>query len=421
MQEAEKLSLEEIRRLLEASEGIRFAGVKQAQVYTGSSWCCANRVCASRKASRGLLRRYIEKITGMSRAQVTRLIGRYMATGRVEARAYRRHRFAARYTIADVELLASVDEAHETLSGPATRRILEREYQQYGKQEYARLASISVSHLYNLRRERRYRQRRLNYVKTKPTRVTIAERRRPNPQGRPGYLRVDTVHQGDQNGAKGVFHINAVDEVTQWQIVAATERISEAWLQPVLQTMLEQFPFRILGFHSDNGSEFINATVAKLLGKLLIEQTKSRPRQSNDNALVETKNGAVIRKHIGYSHIRPHLPSPSSTSMTNFNPYLNFHRPCAQPEVESTRKAANAAFTVAIKRRWKPCSAFPSRLSTSEPASLWTCSSTWPPPAVTRKPHSACKKPSANSLTSSQARAKDDGGNDGLWKARGKP
>jgi transposase InsO family protein len=334
VQEAEKLSLEEIRRLLEASEGIRFAGVKRAQVY---SWIelvlCEQEYARQGKASRGLLRRYIEKMTGMSRAQVTRLIGRYMASGRVAARAYRRHRFAARYTMADIELLASVDEAHETLSGPATHRILEREYQQYGKQEYARLASISVSHIYNLRRERGYRQRRLNYVKTKPTGVTIAERRRPNPQGRPGYLRVDTVHQGDQNGTKGVFHINAVDEVTQWQIVAATERISEVWLLPVLRTMLEQFPFRILGFHSDNGSWFLNATVAKLLGKLLIEQTKSRPRQSNDNALVETKNGAVIRKHIGYSHIRAQYAEPIQRFYDEyFNPYLNFHRPCAQPE-----------------------------------------------------------------------------------------
>jgi len=340
VQEAEKLSLEEIRQLLEASEGIRFAGVKRAQVY---SWIelvlCEQEYARQGKASRGLLRRYIEKMTGMSRAQVTRLIGRYIASGRVGVRAYRRHRFAARYTMADVELLASVDEAHETLSGPATRRILEREYQQYGKQEYARLASISVSHIYNLRRERGYRQRRLNYVKTKPTGVTIAERRRPNPQGQPGYLRVDTVHQGDQNGAKGVFHINAVDEVTQWQIVAATERISEAWLQPVLITMLEQFPFRILGFHSDNGSEFLNATVARLLGKLLIEQTKSRPRQSNDNALVETKNGAVIRKHIGYSHIRSQYAEPIQRFYKeHFNPYLNFHRPCAQPELVVDQK-----------------------------------------------------------------------------------
>jgi transposase InsO family protein len=340
VQGAEKLSLEEIRRLLEASEAIRFVGVKRAQVY---DWIelvlCEQEYGRQGKASRGLLRRYIEKMTGLSRAQVTRLIGRYMANGRVGARAYRRHRFAARYTMDDVELLASVDEAHETLSGPATRCILEREYRQYGKQEYARLASISVSHIYNLRRERGYRQRRLNYVKTKPTGITIAERRRPNPQGRPGYLRLDTVHQGDQIGAKGVFHINAVDEVTQWQIVAATERISEAWLLPVLKAMLEQFPFCILGFHSDNGSEFINATVAKLLGKLLIEQTKSRPRQSNDNALVETKNGAVIRKHIGYSHIRSQYAEPIQRFYNDFfNPYLNFHRPCAQPELVVDQK-----------------------------------------------------------------------------------
>ncbi len=71
--------------------------------------------------------------------------------------------------------------------------------------------------------------------------------------------------------------------------------------------MLEQFPFRILGFHSDNGSEFIRYSAARLLNKLLIEQTKSRPRHSNDNGLAEAKNGAVIRKHMGYGYIAaPH-------------------------------------------------------------------------------------------------------------------
>ena len=105
------------------------------------------------------------------------------------------------------------------MSGPATRRILEREVQLYGKQEYERLAGISVAHLYNLRKSQRYRERRLNYIKTRPTAVQIGERRKPDPQGQPGYLRLDTVHQGDQPDAKGVYHINAVDEVTQWQVV----------------------------------------------------------------------------------------------------------------------------------------------------------------------------------------------------------
>ena len=238
MHEAEKLSLEEIGRFVEASEGIRFESEKREPVYTWvEQVLCQQQYQRGGKVARGLLRRYLEKMTGLSRAQVTRLIGRYVASGRVRATVYRRHRFVQRYSRADIELLAAVDEAHESLSGPATRRILEREYQQYGKQEYARLAAISVSHLYNLRQHRRYRERRLNYVKTRPTAVSIGERRRPEPQGQPGYLRVDTVHQGDLPAAKGVYHINAVDEVTQGQIVAATERISEAYLEPVLAAM----------------------------------------------------------------------------------------------------------------------------------------------------------------------------------------
>lgn len=147
------------------------------------------------------------------------------------------------------------------------------------------------------------------------------------------------MHQGDQPADKGVYHINAVDEVTQWQIVAATPRISEAWLEPVLERMLRQFPFRILGFHSDNGSEFINQTVAKLLNKLLIEQTKSRPRHSNDNGLVETKNGAVIRKHMGYGYIAAqHAAAISGFYAQHLNPYLNYHRPCAQADIEIDAK-----------------------------------------------------------------------------------
>jgi transposase InsO family protein len=334
--EAEKLSLEAMGRFVEASEAIRFESKNREQVYGWLERVLVGQEYAQQgKSARGLVRRYIEKMTGLSRAQVTRLIARYAATGRVQPTVYRRRRFPERFTRADIELLASVDEAHETLSGPATRRILEREFELYGKQEYARLAGISVAHLYNLRKSQRYRERRLNYVKTRPTAVSIGERRKPDPQGQPGYLRLDTVHQGDQPEAKGVFHINAVDEVLQWQVVGATPRISEAYLKPVLEAMLRQFPFRIQGFHTDNGSEFINRTVAGLLNKLLIEQTKSRPRQSGDNGLVETKNGAVIRKHIGYGYIDAgHADRINDFYREYLNPYLNYHRPCAQADVE---------------------------------------------------------------------------------------
>jgi transposase InsO family protein len=68
-------------------------------------------------------------------------------------------------------------------------------------------------------------------------------------------------------------------------VVLAVERISEAWLMPLLESITEQFPFVILKFHSDNGSEFLHKTVARLLEKLLIEQTKSRPPQERRQRL----------------------------------------------------------------------------------------------------------------------------------------
>jgi transposase InsO family protein len=144
----------------------------------------------------------------------------------------------------------------------------------------------------------------------------------------PRHLRVDTVHQGDWDGEKGVYHINAVDAVTQWEIVGCTARISEQYLLPVLEAMLHPFPFRLLGLHADNGSEFVNHTVAKLLDKLLIEFTRSRPNRSSDNALVEGKKGAVIRKHLGYGHIASeHADGIQRFYQAHFNPYLNYHRP----------------------------------------------------------------------------------------------
>ena len=197
MQEAEKLSLEEIRGFVGASARIRFEGHDRGQIYGWVEGMLVQQEYARQgKIARGLLRRYVEKITGLSRAQVTGLIGRYVASGQVKPSVYLRRRFPQRYSRADIELLVQVDEAHETLRGPATRRILEREHQRYGKPEYARLATISVSHLYNLRKSRSYRERRLHYTKTRPTVVGMGERRRPDPQGQPGYLRLDTGASG---------------------------------------------------------------------------------------------------------------------------------------------------------------------------------------------------------------------------------
>jgi len=121
MDDQEKLSLEAIGRFVEASQEFRFESQNRPQLY---GWVeqvlVGHEYSQLGKAARGLVRRYIEKMTGLSRAQVTRLIARYNPSGRVQVTVDRRRRFAQRYTRADIELLASVDEAHEMLSGPAT-------------------------------------------------------------------------------------------------------------------------------------------------------------------------------------------------------------------------------------------------------------------------------------------------------------
>lgn len=271
----------------------------------------------------------MRNVTGYSSVQMKRLVKQYLASGKVLLSAKKKHRFASLYTTDDVALLAKTDNAHGKLAGPATRKILKREYGVFGKAEYARLSRISVSHLYNLRERRQYVSHTTTYTKTPTTRVQIGERRKPRPDGQPGFIRVDSVHQGDRDKEKGVYHINLVDEVTQWEIVACVEGISELFLEPALEHALSSFPFRILNFHSDNGSEYVNRVVAKLLNKLLILQTKSRSRRTNDNALVETKNGSVIRKHMGYRHIsKQHAQAINGFYETYFNEYLNYHRPC---------------------------------------------------------------------------------------------
>ena len=335
-----EMSLEQIRAFMAASEEVEFEGKSRKEVYEWlRTTLVAQEYHRQGKAAKGVVKAYLEKMTGLSRAQITRLVGQYIETGEIKEEVSKRRRFPAFYTREDIELLAAVDEVHETLSGPATIQIMYRELHEFNKLEYERLAGISVGHLYNLRGGAQYRNKRTVFEKTKPTAVGIGERRKPEPNGQPGHVRVDTVHQGDKDGVKGVYHINAVDEVTQWQIVGAVAHISEAWLMPVLEDMLEQFPFHIRGFHSDNGSEFINERVQKLLNKLLAEQTKSRPRRSNDNGLAETKNGSVIRKHIGYGHIASeHAEAINRFYKESFNCYLNFHRPCGVPEIKTDSK-----------------------------------------------------------------------------------
>jgi transposase InsO family protein len=325
-------TLEQLRRFLDGTLEVRFTPATDA---TGRYAHIARVVqrfgyAHLPRADKQLVLRYLGVTSGYGPAQVKRLVAR-ATMGAPMVRRYRApaRAFARHYTEADVRLLAAVDTAFGTLSGPATVHVLRRALAQYADCRFERLARLSVSHLYNLRASRTYERQRVLRRATRASTNPIGTRRAPAPAGRAGFIRIDSVHQGDLDGAKGVYYVNAVDCVTQWQVVACCERISEAYLLPVLEQLLASFPFTIRGFHADNGSEYINGRVAALLDKLHAEFTKSRPRRSNDNALAETKNGAVLRKTFGYGHIPQRFARPlNAFCAEHLTPFLNLHRPC---------------------------------------------------------------------------------------------
>ena len=250
-------SLEQVRAFVEGSEGVDFAGV-DADARRDFVRRMLVKFDYGRldRAGKGLMRRFLAKATGLSRAQTTRLIGQQARTGRIADRRGKgpAKPFVRRYTAADAVLLAEVDATLGQVCGQATRAVMQREFELFGDVRFERLAGISTSHLYNLRKSRTYERQRVVRKRTKPTASAIGERRKPRPEGRPGYVRVDSVHQGDLDGRKGVYEINLVDEVTQYEFVGAVGAISERFLIPVLEGLLGLFPFAIKGFHADNAS-----------------------------------------------------------------------------------------------------------------------------------------------------------------------
>ena len=324
------VSIAQLREFLKLSQGAKFSSVSQEETYEWIGRTLGkfrySRLC---KGEKSIVKKYLIAMTGYSETQIDRLIGRKKKCGRVVKKKRTQPSFERIYTPDDVALLAEVDNAEERRTGKAVVKTCRDMFHAYRDKRFERLAHISVSHLYNLRGTRIYTSRSLTYTKTPTTSVNIGIRTKPHPEGKPGYIRVDSVHQGDRDKEKGVYHINLVDEVTQEEIVVTVEGISEQFLEPALADAIEQFHVVVVNFHSDNGSEYINKVVAQLLQKLLIRQTKSRSRRTNDNALVEGKNAAVVRKHFGYAHIpRKYARLMNEFNRTQLNPYLFFHRQC---------------------------------------------------------------------------------------------
>ncbi len=338
MDEAKLRTVAQLQEFLDATQEVTFTsapGQSDQQRYEHISRVLKRLAyCALGKGDRGVVLAYLRCTSGYSRSQVTRLVGRWESNRLASVPLAKRYGrpavpFARKYTSADIELLVEMDRANDDVCGSAIVHLLQRAFSVYGDRRYERLSKLSVSHLYNLRKSGGYRALRIHFTKTRAVCNPIGVRKAPRPNGRAGWVRVDSVHQGDLDGIKGVYHITCVDAVSQWQVQACVQGISEAFLLPVLEMVIDQFPFQIEGFHSDNGSEYVNHKVAKMLEKLRIEQTKSRSRNSNDNALAESKNASVVRKHMGYSHIPQKYAKPINAFYQEvFNDWLNLHRPC---------------------------------------------------------------------------------------------
>ena len=301
------------------------------------------------KKDKGTVLQYLQRVTGLTEKQIDRHVAAYKNRTKL-CKPYQRRCFPTVYTKEDAELLAEVDNATRRLSGNLAAEFCSNQYAA-GDERFVRLKDISSAQLYRLRQSKRYQEEALVQAQTKSVDRPIGTREKPRPNNHPGFIRVDTVHQGDLNGEKGVYHVNLVSEVTQWEVILAVEEISETFLEPLLTEAIALFPFLIKNFHSDCGGEYINYTVAGLLEKLRIRQTKSRPRRSTDNGLVETKNGAVIRKEMGHWHI-PGVFAPRINQFykEHLIPYVNFHRPCHFPEKTTLKNGK-----VVVKYRRKAC------------------------------------------------------------------
>lgn len=293
-----------------------------------------------KKKEKMLVIKYLSFLTKYSKTHLKHLVKLWKEGKMFFSTTRDRHRFPVKYFASDIAKLIASDVAHRCLNGFATKEVMRREFEVFGKKEYANIAEISVSHLYNLRNHNlQYESSEALFFKPTPTTsVNIGIRRKPLPYGKPGYLRVDSVHQGDKDGVKGVYHINIIDEVTQYEMIATVAGISEFFLKPVIEELLLLFPFKIYELHSDNGSEYINKEIAKLLLKLVIEQSKSRARKTNDNALVEGKNGSIIRKLFGRNFIdQKFAPLIYEFDKKYVNVYLIYHRPCQFAKEEMDR------------------------------------------------------------------------------------
>ena len=212
------------------------------------------------KKEKGIVRQYLVWYSGYTASHVDHLIAQHRKHRKIKQKERTQPTSERVYTSKDIALLAEVAEAYDHQNGRALKEVCKEMYVVHKDARFERLSNISVSRLYDLKKTEVFKTTALTYTKTRPVQIPIGERKKPYPGGKPGYLRVDSVHQGDKDKEKGVYHINLVDEVTQWEIIMCVEGISEFFLAPALEAALL---FSSMGHPSFCGPR-LRAVVARL-------------------------------------------------------------------------------------------------------------------------------------------------------------
>src|ERR1035438_5136260 len=209
MNDSHPLSIIELKEFLKVAQGYKYTANSIKEKY---AWI--NEVLEKFKyhglckKEKSVVKNYLVSMTGYSDLHVKRLIGKKLEFGTIYAGLSKRPKFKTIYTTDDIALLVKTDNAHNRLSGPATKQILQRAWNVFKDKAYEKLSKISSSHLYRLRGKRQYVSHSKTFACTQAVNTNIGIRRKPRNEGKPGYLRVDSVHQGDLDKQKGVYHIN---------------------------------------------------------------------------------------------------------------------------------------------------------------------------------------------------------------------
>ena len=262
------------------------------------------------RSDKGVVRRFLGHETGLSRAQVTRLLNQHRTTGRVvdhrraTARSFPRH-----YTNADIERLAEIDALHGSWCGAITRELCARAWHLFEDQRFERLAGISNGHLYNLRHSTTYRRHRATRPEpTHPISLMPNDRWRPRPYGRPGHIRVVPLRPHGPGDTDGPHHLNLslVDEVTMFQLVVSVEHLDPECLTAVLHALRKALPFLVRSFHATAGAAHDARRAAGVLHELNLADPCALRRDCILSRRTQQVN-AFARKVL--------------------SPYLNYHRP----------------------------------------------------------------------------------------------